>query len=64
MSASKARAGGGTGLGLWISRNLMQLHQGDLSISSVEGEGTVATLTFPPSRLRACPDEKAPRAVA
>ncbi|NBC32637.1 MAG: DUF3365 domain-containing protein [Alphaproteobacteria bacterium] len=38
---------GGTGLGLALVRQLMQLHGGDLAIDSRSGEGTTVTLTFP-----------------
>jgi PAS domain S-box-containing protein len=50
-NAAQARAGGGAGLGLWISRNLMRMHDGELTIESKEGEGTTATLILPPHRL-------------
>lgn len=41
----------GTGLGLYISCNLMRLHGGTLDIESEEVEGTTATATFPPQRV-------------
>jgi PAS domain S-box-containing protein len=62
-SAVQARAGGGAGLGLWISRNLMRMHEGELAIESVEGRGTTATLTVPPHRVLGAPAGPA-RAVA
>jgi len=40
----------GTGLGLTISRRLMELHDGMLSIESEVGKGTSVTLKFPPAR--------------
>jgi two-component system cell cycle sensor histidine kinase PleC len=46
-----ARSNPGTGLGLTLSKGLAELHGGRLSIESVFGEGTVVTLTLPPSRI-------------
>ena len=37
----------GTGLGLWISRGLVEAHGGELTAESVEGEGTTFTFTLP-----------------
>jgi two-component system nitrogen regulation sensor histidine kinase NtrY len=36
----------GSGIGLSISRQIMQLHGGSISVISARGEGTVFTLTF------------------
>jgi signal transduction histidine kinase len=41
----------GTGLGLPLSRQLAQLHGGDLVLESVVNEGTTVTLTLPKARL-------------
>jgi PAS domain S-box-containing protein len=37
----------GTGLGMAISKKIVELHKGDLLISSKEGEGTTATVKLP-----------------
>ncbi|MEM9279615.1 MAG: ATP-binding protein, partial [Pseudomonadota bacterium] len=38
---------GGTGLGLSLSRNLIRLMDGDITVNSVEGEGTTFTIDLP-----------------
>lgn len=43
---STSRKYGGTGLGMAISKNLVQIMDGDLSVKSVETKGTTFTLTF------------------
>ncbi|MBC7908302.1 MAG: nitrate- and nitrite sensing domain-containing protein [Rhodospirillaceae bacterium] len=47
-----ARRYQGSGLGLPLSRKLMELHNGELSLDSTLGEGTMVTLRFPAERLR------------
>lgn len=46
-----ARQHGGTGLGLPLSRKIMQLHGGSLTITSALGAGTTVTVNFPKSRI-------------
>ena len=41
----------GTGLGLPLSRHLVELHGGRLAIASEAGAGTTVTAIFPPERL-------------
>ncbi len=41
----------GTGLGLPLSKNLMELHEGNLAIDSTYGEGTNVTITLPNNRI-------------
>eukprot|EP01022_Parablepharisma_sp_SALTPOND_P034234 TRINITY_DN90_c0_g1_i1.p1 TRINITY_DN90_c0_g1~~TRINITY_DN90_c0_g1_i1.p1 ORF type:complete len:572 (-),score=64.19 TRINITY_DN90_c0_g1_i1:374-2089(-) len=38
---------GGTGLGLWISKNILALMKGDIKIKSRQGEGSNFMLAFP-----------------
>ena len=37
----------GSGLGLAISRSLIEMHGGELTLESIEGEGTTVTVTLP-----------------
>ncbi|MCF8481320.1 MAG: PAS domain-containing sensor histidine kinase [Rhodospirillum sp.] len=41
----------GTGLGLPLSKALVELHGGKLSIKSAPGRGTIVTVTLPPDRV-------------
>jgi signal transduction histidine kinase len=46
-----ARKYGGMGLGLPLTRRLVELHDGTLEIASRPDEGTVVTARFPPERI-------------
>lgn len=45
----RARTQRGLGLGLSIAQTIIQRQQGDIHVESVEGEGTVVTITMPSS---------------
>lgn len=45
--ASRSRKAGGVGLGLSICRELVETHQGRISIDSTVGKGTTVTFTIP-----------------
>ena len=36
----------GSGIGLSLSRQIMRLHKGSLEVQSVEGQGTIFTMTI------------------
>ena len=40
----------GTGLGLWLSREIARMHDGDLTVDSTEGAGSTFTFTVPLSQ--------------
>ena len=50
---SVSSRGGGTGLGLPLSKALVEANHGLFSISSRRGEGTLIEILFPPSRVLA-----------
>ena len=51
------QAGGGSGLGLWITKGIVDLHHGDISVYSEGlGRGTSFTVQLPMERVRSeCP---------
>ena len=52
QSATKSiRGGGGTGLGLYIVRQIVEAHGGEVSVASVEGVGTSMVLKLPVKRV-------------
>ncbi len=52
LDGSLARRFEGAGLGLSISKSLVELHGGQLSIESAPGRGTTVTISLPPVRTR------------
>jgi len=47
VDQARSRDTGGTGLGLAIVRNVAQAHGGEVSVTSVEGQGSTFTVVFP-----------------
>ena len=56
VDSTLSRAHEGTGLGLPLSRVLVEAHDGRLTIESVFGEGSTATMHLPASRLLSAAD--------
>jgi len=53
IDGSYARLHGGTGLGLHLTKKLVELHDGTIRLESELGSGTTVIVTFPPSRWHA-----------
>jgi signal transduction histidine kinase len=49
--AQTARIAGGTGIGLTVTRSLVDLHGGTLAVTSEYGHGTCVTIGLPAARL-------------
>ena len=58
VDSTSGRKYGGTGLGLAISRDIARAHDGDMSASSVIGEGSTFTMRLP--RVAAAEDPETP----
>lgn len=52
IDSSLARKYNGTGLGLPLTKRLMEYYQGDIDIDTAPGKGTKISLVFPADRLR------------
>ena len=51
VGSGLSRCNSGIGLGLPLTRRLIELHGGHLTLESAPGQGTTATLHFPPDRV-------------
>ena len=47
VDKGRSRDSGGTGLGLSIVRNAVRLHKGEISLTSIPGEGSTFTVNLP-----------------
>lgn len=47
VDKARSRKSGGSGLGLSIVRNMVERNNGQISVESTEGQGSVFTVTFP-----------------
>jgi signal transduction histidine kinase len=46
----------GTGLGLWVTQELVRKHNGVIKVRSQKGKGTVFRISFPDRPLPATPE--------
>lgn len=51
LDEGAARHHAGLGLGLYIARGILRLHDGDVTLSTAPGSGTEVRLTFPAARV-------------
>ena len=58
VDSGDRRAFGGTGLGLAVTRRLVEMHGGSIEVESVAGEGARFAFTLPVSRDLAQPSER------
>ena len=47
MDKARSRQSGGSGLGLAIVRAIVQRSRGEITVSSIQGQGTTFTVIFP-----------------
>ena len=59
VDRARSRETGGTGLGLAIVRHVVQNHEGDVTVTSHEGEGSTFTLRLPAGPDAAAPPQQA-----
>jgi two-component system phosphate regulon sensor histidine kinase PhoR len=52
VDKARSKELGGTGLGLAIVKHIIQVHGGEVSVKSVEGQGSVFSFTIPQKHRR------------
>lgn len=60
VDGSTARVYGGTGLGLAVTKQLVELHGGNIYVTSIVGEGSQVTFTLPISQNQIASSEGSP----
>lgn len=53
IESAESRRHAGTGLGLSLAKSLVEMHDAEMNLRSVEGAGTMVTVRFPPERTLA-----------
>jgi PAS domain S-box-containing protein len=56
VSGTRSRTNEGSGIGLAFVKRLVELHQGSIAVTSVEGAGTCFTITIPTGTAHLPPD--------
>jgi signal transduction histidine kinase len=64
LSSTKAYSSGGTGLGMSITKDFVELHLGSIEVNSTLGKGTIFSVSLPILADRTDPDLAEPRTLS